>query len=106
MRYLRHKDGGDAVLKNGQVLGDDSPLEFDDGVAGPVADDVARKLANMHRHVEVGRPARQEDGGDEDADTDDLEAKSYNELRSIAGETEGVDGTATKEEIIAQLREV
>jgi hypothetical protein len=103
MRYLRHKDGGDAVLKNSQVLGDDSPLEFGDGVAGPVADDVARKLASMHRHVEVGRPAREEK---EEKEGDDLEAKSYNELRSVASEYDEVDGSATKDEIIQQLREV
>jgi hypothetical protein len=55
MRYLEHDSGGAATLKNGQVLGDDSPLEFDaDGRSEPVGGDVATTLATMHRHVTLG----------------------------------------------------
>lgn len=61
MRYLTHDSGEAAVLKNTQVLGDASPLEFDeDGRAGPLEDELAEKVAAMHLHVELGERA----GGD------------------------------------------
>lgn len=54
MAYLRHDSGGPATLKNGQVLGDESPMEFDsDGYAGPVDDEDATLIAAMHTHVEA-----------------------------------------------------
>lgn len=54
MAYLRHDSGGPSTLKNEQVLGDDSPLEFDgDGYAGPVDDDDATIIEAMHSHVSV-----------------------------------------------------
>lgn len=65
MRYLNHDSGEAATLHNAQILGDESPLEFDeDGRAGPLDDDIAAKVAAMDRHVTVGR--RDRDGGDPD----------------------------------------
>ncbi|MFC7202867.1 hypothetical protein ACFQJC_05020 [Haloferax namakaokahaiae] len=63
MRYLHHDSEESAMLRNQQVLGDDSPLEFDEeGVGGPVDDDTAQTLSAMHRHVTLGRRARDTDG--------------------------------------------
>lgn len=60
MRYLCHDSGGSATLKNAQVLGDESPLSFDDeGRAGPLDDDLAAKVAAMDRHVTLGEQDRQ-----------------------------------------------
>lgn len=81
MRYLNHDSGEATTLKNSQVLGDDSPLEFDaDGRAGPLDDARAEKIAAMHRHVTLGERARQSDETDENADeaeTDGFDAEAF-----------------------------
>ncbi|WP_042662568.1 hypothetical protein [Haloferax sp. ATB1] len=65
MPYLKHSSGGPVELRNSQILGKDSPLEFDeDGYAFVDDPMVASKLLAMHRHIERGGD------GPEDADTD------------------------------------
>lgn len=55
MPYLKHESGEAAELRNQQVLGDDSPLEFDDDGYAEVDDpEVADKLLTMHRHIARG----------------------------------------------------
>ncbi|WP_137288632.1 hypothetical protein [Natronorubrum halophilum] len=55
MPYLKHESGEATELRNSQILGDDSPLEFDeDGYAFVDDPDVAKKLLAMHRHIERG----------------------------------------------------
>ena len=59
MRYLIHDSGDSVSVKNAQVLGEESPLEFDDdGRAGPVADELAETVAAMDAHVTVGGRVR------------------------------------------------
>jgi hypothetical protein len=68
MPYIRHESGEATELRNSQLLGDDSPLEFDeDGYA--YVDDVrtAEKLLAMHRHIERGGS-----GPDGSADVEEL----------------------------------
>jgi hypothetical protein len=79
MRYLTHDSGSEVTVKNAQVLGDESPLEFDDdGRAGPVADELAETVAAMDAHIAVGERVRDhsaaDDGGadhEDDVDEDD-----------------------------------
>jgi hypothetical protein len=55
MPYLKNDSGESAEVRNQQVLGDDSPLEFDeDGYAYVEDSAVADKLLAMHRHIERG----------------------------------------------------
>jgi hypothetical protein len=78
MRYLRHDSGGEKTAKNTQVLGEESPLEFDDdGQAGPMADELAKTVAAMDAHIAVGERVRDhsaaDDGGaahEDDVDED------------------------------------
>jgi len=75
MRYLRHDSGEKSVLQNTQVLGDDSPLEFDDeGRAGPVKDSLAEKVAAMHKYVHLGRRVRE---GDEPEEDEGFDAETF-----------------------------
>jgi hypothetical protein len=79
MRYIYHDSGEAGELHNGQVLGDDSPVEFDEeGRAGPLEDDVAGMLSAMHAHVELGERAREDiESGDEDAGDGDFDAEAF-----------------------------
>lgn len=55
MPYLKHESGEATELRNSQILGDDSPLEFDEDGYAFVEDPVlADKLLAMHRHIERG----------------------------------------------------
>jgi len=73
MRYLLHDSGGAGELRNQQVLGDASPIEFDeDGRAGPVGDELAEKVAAMDAHVSLGKRVR----GDAADETDDANGEA------------------------------
>jgi hypothetical protein len=74
--FLRHASGESTELHNQQVLGDESPLEFDEDGYAEVDDDVGTKLLAMHRHVERGGhgPSRDEEGADDTADEFDAAA--------------------------------
>ena len=68
MPYLKHESGGAGELRNSQILGDRSPLEFDmDGYVFVEDPDVAKKLLAMHRHIERGghRPETSSDEADQ-----------------------------------------
>lgn len=68
---LAHDSGGPAVLKSAQVLGDDSPLEFDEnGYAWVDDEEVAQKVAALHKHVTV-EPAVAEPTSDEVEDEEE-----------------------------------
>lgn len=101
MRHLIHDSGEARELQNSQILGEDSPLEFDeDGRAGPLEDDVAEKLAAMHRHVEIepAAPGPSDSAFDAEAFVDrtpmddvvaDVESGEYDErLAAIADAAE------------------
>lgn len=67
MVRLAHDSGGAVDLKCRQVLGDDSPLAFDDdGYAWVDDDDVAERIAALHTHVTVEPAAPAPDADDED----------------------------------------
>jgi|GEM_PF-1468934 hypothetical protein len=66
MPYLKHESGGAGELRNSQILGDRSPLEFDeDGYAFVEDPAVADKLLAMHRHIERGGHGPDGGGGSE-----------------------------------------
>jgi len=74
MPSLKHESGGAAEVHNQQVLGDDSPLEFDDDGYAEVDDPAAaEKLLAMHRHIEPGGhgPSDTITEDEDDAGTDD-----------------------------------
>lgn len=105
MPYLKHESGEATELRNSQILGDQSPLEFDDDGYAFVEDSVvADKLLAMHRHIERG--GRGPEGSSDDFDAaefvgrtpmddvvDDIESGDYDEhLEAIkeAADREGV----------------
>ena len=68
MPYLKHEDGEATELRNSQILGDDSPLEFDENGYVFVEDPtIADKLLAMHRHIERGG-----NGPEDSADVEEL----------------------------------
>jgi hypothetical protein len=72
--FLKHDSDGAAELRNQQVLGDDSPLEFDEDGYAEVDDAVGEKLLAMHRHIQRG--GHGPDNGDE-TDGDGFEAEAF-----------------------------
>jgi len=52
---LQHDSGGAVALRNQQVLGDDSPLEFDEDGLAEVDDAVGERLLAMHCHIARGQ---------------------------------------------------
>lgn len=76
MRYIRSEADDPTAIKNAQVLGDQSPLEFDDqGRAGPLEDDLAERVVAMDAHLTLGRPVRD---GDDETDSDaDVDAEAF-----------------------------
>ena len=100
MRYIEHESGVAGELKNAQILGDDSPAEFDeDGRAGPFDDRVAELLVGMHAHIELGGRAEEDDG-------ESLSEMSRDELYNLA-QDEDIEGRSgmTKDELIAALED-
>jgi hypothetical protein len=69
--WLRHDSHGPATLKNAQILGSDSPLEFDEDGYAEVDDDDGRQLVAMHTHVERATPPGH---GEVDSEPDAVEA--------------------------------
>jgi hypothetical protein len=65
--WLRHDSGGPAELRNSQVLGDDSPLEFDEDGYAEVDAVRGEMLLTMHRHISQARPP----------ETDDFDAAAF-----------------------------
>jgi len=97
--YLKHESGSSAELRNQQVLGDDSPLVFDEEGYAEVDDARGEKLLTMHRHIEPGGHGPETGGADEfDAGTfvdrtpmsdvvEDIETGEYDDhLDAIADE--------------------
>ena len=77
--WLKHESGEATELRNSQVLGDDSPLEFDEDGYAEVDDERGRKLLTMHRHIERGGhgpPGSGDDAYGDAADVDDLDGES------------------------------
>jgi len=95
MRYLIHDSGEATTLKNGQILGDESPVEFDeDGRAGPLEDDIAEKLAAMDRHVELGERVRPDQGEDADSSEAQFDAAEFVDrtpMEDVIGDIESGD---------------
>jgi len=90
MAYLKHDDDKAIELRNQQVLGDESPLEFNDDGFTEVGDQrTAEKLAAMHRHISLGGhgPETEVDEGGED-DGKSLDDMTKEELSDLAGERE------------------
>jgi hypothetical protein len=50
--------------------------------------------------------SNEDNAADESGDGIQLEAMDYHELRSLAGEYDDIDGNASREELIEELREV
>ena len=101
MRHIEHESGVAGELKNAQILGDDSPVEFDeDGRAGPFDDRVAELLVGMHAHIELGGRA------EEDGDDESLSEMSRDELYNLA-QDEDIEGRSgmTKNELIDALED-
>ncbi|SFS62982.1 hypothetical protein [Halostagnicola kamekurae] len=74
MPYIKHESGEAGELRNSQILGDRSPLEFDeDGYAYVEDPIVADKLLAMHRHIERGGHGP---GGSDDIDEPDDESET------------------------------
>lgn len=95
--WLKHESGEPTEVRNSQVLGDDSPLEFGENGFAEIDDERGRKLLTMHRHIERGGhgPASAADdtnGGGEDVDAADLEGESgtlpFNPEENTIGELE------------------
>jgi hypothetical protein len=75
MVRLAHDSGGPATLKCGQVLGNESPLEFDeDGYAHVDDPEAAEQIAALHRHVDVEPAAQSPASSDDPAETDAVES--------------------------------
>ena len=78
--WLKHESGEATEVRNSQVLGDDSPLEFDENGFAEIDDERGRKLLTMHRHIERGGhgPASAADDADDadDADVDEVDGES------------------------------
>lgn len=75
--FLKHDSGGAVELRNQQVLGEDSPLEFDQNGLGEVDDAVGEKLLTMHRHVSRGRPPDDSVSEADADDTSDFDAAAF-----------------------------
>jgi len=76
--FLKHDSGGPAELHNQQVLGEDSPLEFDEDGYAEVGDPVvAEKLLAMHRHIERGGHGPETDGAEEPDAEEDFDAEAF-----------------------------
>jgi hypothetical protein len=104
MRYIEHESGEAGKLKNAQIIGDDSPAEFDeDGRAGPFDDRVAELLAGMHAHIELGGRADEQPDG---YDAEHLSTLSRDELYNLA-QDEDIEGRSgmTKNELIDALED-
>ncbi|OYR79333.1 hypothetical protein DJ84_18435 [Halorubrum ezzemoulense] len=95
--WLKHESGEATELRNSQVLGDNSPLEFDEDGYAEVDDQRGSMLLTMHRHIERGGHGPPGAGDDEEDDVDDLDGESgtlpFNpDAKTIAGiETEIAD---------------
>lgn len=106
MAYIRHDSHDETTINNQQALGDESPIETDsDGYAEVSDDEAATRLAAMDSHVSVETPGDSDESEDEDGPSDDLEGKSYDELRALASEYEDIDGRQSRDELIEALRE-
>jgi len=71
--WLKHESGEATELRNSQVLGDDSPLEFDENGYAEVDNQRGEKLLTMHRHIERGGhgpPDAEDDADDVDSEGD------------------------------------
>lgn len=73
--YLKHDSGDAAELRNRQVLGEDSPLQFDEDGYAEVDDVVGEKLLAMHRHVE--HAGRGPTAGTTDASDEAFDAEAF-----------------------------
>jgi hypothetical protein len=106
MAYIRHDSHDETTISNRQALGEDSPIETDgDGYAEVADDDTATLVAAMDSHISVETPS--DTGEDEGYDPagDDLEAKSYDDLRALASEYDDIDGRQSRDELTKALRE-
>lgn len=109
---LKHEAGDATELNNSQVLGDDSPLQFDADGYAEIGDRRGELLLSMHRHIGPGGRKRPADGdGDTDTDTDtetgaDPETLTKSELYDMASEA-GIEGRSSmdKGELIDALFE-
>ncbi|GAB3669547.1 hypothetical protein [Halopiger thermotolerans] len=95
MPYLKHESGEAGELHNSQILGDDSPLEFDeDGYAYVEDPTVADKLLAMHRHIESGGRGPEGSSGDAESGTLPFNPES-NTIHEIEDKLEDVDDEET-----------
>lgn len=96
--WIKHDSGEATELRNQQVLGDDSPLEFDENGFAEVDEERGRKLLAMHRHIERGGhgPVEDDGGGDKPPDEDveppfDPSEKTVDELQDALEQNEYSD---------------
>jgi len=74
--WLRHESGEATELHNSQVLGDDSPLAFDEDGYAEVDDQRGQMLLTMHRHIERGGHGPPDAADSDDVDVEDLDGES------------------------------
>jgi hypothetical protein len=104
MAYIRHDSHDETTISNRQALGEDSPIETDgDGYAEVADDDTATLVAAMDSHISLEGPG--DTGESDDSAGDDLEAKSYDDLRALASEYDDIDGRQSRDELTKALRE-
>jgi hypothetical protein len=71
--FLRHTSGEATEVRNQQVLGDDSPLEFEEDGYAEVDDERGEMLLTMHRHIERGGHGPQTDDEGEAEEAEDVD---------------------------------
>ncbi|WP_135827304.1 hypothetical protein [Halorussus halobius] len=87
MPYIKHESGEATELRNSQILGDQSPLEFDeDGYAFVEDPAVADKLLAMHRHIERGGRGPEDSDANVDRTDGESETPPFNPESHTLGE--------------------
>lgn len=81
---VTHDLDEDPTVYDGQVLGDDSPLEFEDGEAVVDDEETARDLVRRHTHIELGGPV----AGAEEASEPAVESPPFDPAEKTVSELE------------------
>lgn len=74
--WLKHESGEPTELRNSQVLGEDSPLEFDENGYAQVDDERGQMLVTMHRHIKRGGHGPPDADVADEAEADDVDDES------------------------------
>lgn len=107
MPYLKHTSGDATELRNQQVLGDESPLEFDENGYAYVEDpEVARKLLAMHRHIERGGHGPEDAADSETASEDEDGGEPLDEVAGESGTLPFNPENHTNDEVAERVAEI